>query len=794
MSLRILSVCLTLVPVTVAGQALHAPVAQKNPLAGNAAAAQAGKKAYVNYCQVCHGGDGKGGRGPALTTGKFEHGGEDWQLFQTIQRGIPGTQMPNFEIPEEEIWQMVTYLQSLSGTTGEEVVAGDVSAGQKVFEEKGGCLLCHQVNGRGGRVGPDLSVIGKWTVRSIRDFILAPSQSEQRQPNVVVVRTQDGKEIRGIRKNEDTYTLQLMDVFDEIHLLEKPSLQEVRYEDNSLMPDHYGQQFSSKELQDLVAYLKSLKVRDLAKVAAAPLDGGLAYERILHSAREPQNWLTYWGDYRGHHYSTLKQINAGNVSKLQTAWAFQFPGLGSMQATPLVIDGLMYTTGPSGYVFALDARSGRQIWQYQHRVKSSAAIPNINVNRGVAVLGPRVFFVTQDAYVVALDAKTGRLLWETEMASMAQGYGASVAPLALKDKVIVGISGAEFGIRGFIDAYDPASGKRIWRFYTVPGPGEFGHETWEGDSWRTGGGSTWMTGTYDADSDTLFWGVGNPSPDLNGDVRMGDNLYTCGLLALDPSTGKRKWHFQFTPHDTHDWDSNETPVLVDRDFKGIRRKLLLHADRNAFFYVLDRETGRFLNGFPFARQTWAKGLDENGRPILVPNSESSKEGQLHYPGLAGATNWQAPTYDPETQLLYIAFREAGDIYYKEEQEYEPGKAFWGGKVVPAKETTWGGVKAINPESGTIEWEYRLHTGSLGAGLLGTAGGIIFVAGADGYLSALETRTGRLLWKFQAGSSIDTSAMSYAVDGRQYIAISAGRVLYSFALPQDTPASGASAKH
>jgi len=752
-----------------------APVPEKNPLAGNAAAVKAGKKTYADSCQLCHGGDGRGGRGPALATGRFQHGEEDWQLFQTIRRGIPGTQMPAFELANNEIWELVSYLRSLSGTVSEEVVRGDVAAGAKVFGEKGGCFTCHEVNGEGGRLGPDLSSIGKWSSQALREAIVKPNEREGREPNTIVVRTKAGREIRGLRKNEDTFTVQLMDAGGEYHLLQKKDLDEIRHEEKSLMPDGYGQVFSAEELQDLVAYLKTLQVRDLAKVAEVPIEGGLTYERIRDSQQEPQNWLTYFGDYQGRHYSQLNEITPANVNTLQTRWAFQVPVMGMLQVTPLVVDGVIYITGFSGYVAALDARSGRLLWQHRRPAEGQA-------NRGVAVLGGRVFFTSVDAHVVALDAKSGRMLWQTQMADPKAGYFATMAPLALKDKIITGISGGEFGIRGFIDAYDPATGKRIWRFYTIPGPGEYGHETWEGDSWKRGGAPTWMTGTYDPETDTLYWGVGNAGPDLDGEVRKGDNLFTSSVVALDAVTGKRRWHFQFTPHDTHDWDSNETPMLVDRMFRGEQRKLMIHADRNGFFYVLDRTDGKFLLGKPFVRQTWAKGLDEKGRPILMPNSEASLEGQLHYPSLSGGTNWQAPSYDAVTGWFVMAFREMGDVYIREPGEYVAGKSYWGGKSVPGKETEWAGVKAIDPESGDAKWEFRFIYGSLAAGVLATRGGVIFAGCRDGNLVALESRTGKLLWRFQTGAEINSSAISYAVDGRQYIALAAGQVLYSFALP------------
>ena len=637
--------CLCVLPLL----AQQERAAEKNPLAGDPEAITAGKKLYEEACQICHGGDARGGRGPALAAGDFLHGSEDGQIFQNIREGIAGTQMPGFvEMLANEIWQLVSFIRSLSGTVVQEKVAGDTAAGERTFFGKGGCAACHQVNGRGSRLAPDLSSIGRWTAQSLRETILNPNQREGRERSVVVVKTQDGREIRGLRRNEDTFSLQLMDPAEQFHLLEKKNLAEVRYEEKSLMPDDYSRRLSAAEIENVVAYLKTLRVRDLARVAAEPIKGGLDYERIRNSDREPHNWLTYWGDYSGHHYSALKQITPENVGRLQTRWAFQLPGGGPLEATPLVVDGVMYTTGVLGRVFALDARTGRTIWQYQRRRKVINPYDAAKVNRGVAMLGGRLFFTTSDAYLVALDAKSGLPLWETQMADHFQGFSGTMAPLALRDKIIAGISGAEFGVRGFIDAYDPATGKRLWRFYSIPGPGEFGNNTWEGDSWSRGGASTWMTGTYDPESDTLYWGIGNPGPDLNGDVRKGDNLFSCSIVALDPNTGKRKWHFQFTPHDVHDWDSTETPVLVDRPFRGETRKLMLHADRNAFFYVLDRSNGKFLLGKPFARQTWAKGLDDSGRPVLVPNQEPTREGNVSYPSMWGATNWMSPSYDPET--------------------------------------------------------------------------------------------------------------------------------------------------
>ena len=396
------------------------------------------------------------------------------------------------------------------------------------------------------------------------------------------------------------------------------------------------------------------------------------------TAQVAGGWLTYSGDYSGRRHSPLTGIDRGNVAGLRTAWVYQTNDLNPFEATPIVADGVMYVSEPPSNAAALDLRTGRPIWMFRRAVPSNAGVCCGQVNRGVAVLGQKVFLGTLDAHLLALDAKTGRLLWDTTVADYKQGYSITAAPLALRDKVIIGISGGEYGIRGFLDAYDLESGKRLWRFWTVPGPGEPGHDTWEGDSWKTGSAGTWVTGAYDSALNLLYWGTGNPGPDYNGDVRRGDNLYSASLLALDAATGKLKWHFQFTPHDTHDWDANHVPVLIDGAFRGRPRKLVAVANRNGFFYLLDRETGEFLLGKPYAKQTWARGLDEGGRPIAVPAMEPKPAGTAVYPGIHGATNWNSPSYSPETGLMYVAAREEGTIYYRATAEYKAGSFFSAG--------------------------------------------------------------------------------------------------------------------
>jgi alcohol dehydrogenase (cytochrome c) len=510
--------------------------------------------------------------------------------------------------------------------------------------------------------------------------------------------------------------------------------------------------------------------------------GGLTFEQIRDARSSPQNWYSYWGDYKGTHYSPLAKINASNVRTLQAQWAVQMVGDSIVESTPLVIDGVMYTAGPPGEVYALDARTGSRIWKYQRTQKTVNPYESNRVNRGVAVLGNRVFFGTLDAALVALDAKTGTPLWETQVADTMEGYSITAAPLALNDKIIVGIAGGEYGIRGFLDAYDPATGKRLWRFNSVPGPGESGNDTWKGDSWKRGGGGTWLTGSYDPELDLLYWGVGNPGPDIDGEIRRGDNLFTCSVVALDPSTGQRKWHFQFTPNDTHDWDSNEDMVLVDRVIAGQPRKLLLHADRNGFLYTLDRSNGKFISATPFVRQTWNKGFDANGRPLLNDGVESSPDGSIPvFPDLAGGTNFQPPSYSPLTGWLYLAYREGGHRFFRNPAAYEAGKLYWSGSVKGVEDPGSAGIRAINPVSGKIEWDFPLLSGSLSNGVLATAGGVLFAGSQEGNLIALDARTGKFLWRFPTGAAMAAAPMSYAIDGRQYIAVSAGNVLYSFAL-------------
>jgi alcohol dehydrogenase (cytochrome c) len=412
------------------------------------------------------------------------------------------------------------------------------------------------------------------------------------------------------------------------------------------------------------------------------------------------------------------------------------------------------------------------------------------VNRGLAILGETLFMATIDAHLVAIDARTGRILWNAAVADPASGYSMTLAPLAIKDKVLIGVAGGEYGIRGFIAAYDAASGKPLWRFYTVAGPGEPGGDTWAGDSWQHGGASIWMTGSYDPALNLTYWGTGNPGPDYNDDVRAGTNLYSNSVVALDADSGKLKWHFQFTPHDEFDYDSVQVPVLADMDWKGKPRKLMLWANRNGFFYALDRVTGEFLLGKPFIRQTWASGLDDGGHPIRLPGVRPSAEGTKVYPGVLGGTNWYSPSFSPRTGLFYIpSWNEYFSSFIRFPIEYAPGQRYTGGTPrspggrggAPGDES-YGAIRAVDAQTGDRKWEFRMP-GLTTSGVLTTASDLLFTGSRDGYFYALDARTGAVLWQASVGGPVTAGPMTYSVGDRQFVAIAAGHALFSFTLPE-----------
>jgi alcohol dehydrogenase (cytochrome c) len=450
----------------------------------------------------------------------------------------------------------------------------------------------------------------------------------------------------------------------------------------------------------------------------------------------------------------------------------------------VVLDGVLYVTGFNNNAWAIDARSGRAIWRYRRELPTDLKLCCGAVNRGFAILGDRLFMSTLDAHLVALDMKTGLPLFDVELADYKVGYSATVAPLVVKDKVIVGVAGAEYGIRGFIDAYDATTGKRAWRFYTVAGPGDPGARTWpEGDAYTRGGGSIWVTGTYDPEQNVIFFGTGNPGPDYYSNAREGDNLYTASLVAIDADTGQRRWHYQFTPHDLHDWDSTQVPVLGELTIGGQPKKVVMFANRNGFFYTLDRVTGKVLVAKPFVETTWAKEVDSNGRPVLLPGNLPDEDGSKTCPDLGGGTNFMSPSFDPTTKLFFVTARETCATFFAFDQKFKPGDQYMaGGTQRPRDQKNFGALRAIDPATGQLRWEFR-YTSVSASGVLTTASGLVFAGDGDGNLMAFESKTGKNLWHYQLGSPMrSTAGTTYMLDGRQYLLVPSGSMLTAFALP------------
>ena len=528
------------------------------------------------------------------------------------------------------------------------------------------------------------------------------------------------------------------------------------------------------------------------------LGAQLTSARIERAASEPQNWLTYNGTYDSQRYSRLNQITPGNVNNLELKWVLQNQVFGAWQSNPLVVDGIMYVTQRPNDVMAVDPKTGRVFWLYRYTPSANARVCCGSNNRGVAMLGDTLFLGTLDAHLIAIDAKTGRALWNVAVADVNLAYSITLAPLIVKDKVIVGVGGGEFGIRGWVAAFDPKTGKELWRFKAIPEPGEPGNETWKNDAWKSGGGSVWVTGSYDPALNLTYWGIGNPGPDWNPDQRPGDNLYTDSVVAIDADTGALKWHFQFTPNDAYDYDAVQVPVLADMEWQGQQRKLMMWANRNGYFYVLDRTNGKFLAGTPFVKVNWASGLDANGRPIQTPQPEGSPT----WPGNQGGTNWYPPSFSPRTGLFYFSVWENyATIYRKEESVYQPGRNFSGGGFtvlapVPGAPTVgigrrgpinnWtsevgsGATMAFDPKTMKIAWRFPQFDVT-DAGILTTASDLLFTGGREGYFYALDAKSGKLLWKSALGGQIVMAPITYQMDGKQYVSVISGNSLVTFGL-------------
>jgi alcohol dehydrogenase (cytochrome c) len=571
---------------------------------------------------------------------------------------------------------------------------------------------------------------------------------------------------------------------------------------------------TDEEMPGLIAYVRSLRPRgDLpVHVAVRTTDGRTVEGDAINSSfadlqvrgadqrvhllrpdgerfREvtsQTDWPGYHGSPSGNRYTTIDQVKPANVAKLAPKWFFNLPNTSPSETTPVVVEGIMYVSS-GNECYALDAGTGRQVWHYfRPRTKSLNGNAGGGFNRGVALTGNRVFMVTDSAHIISLNKFTGAVLWETVMADWKQNYNATSAPLIVGDLVVSGIAGGDEGVRGFVAAFDQATGKESWRFWTVPKKGEPLAETWGEKGIEHPSAAAWFTGSYDAQLGIVYWQGGNPGPDYNGDDRPGDNLYSDSTLALDAKTGKLKWYFQYTPHDVWDWDAAQPEVLIDADWQGQPRKLLLHANRNGFFYVLDRTNGKMLLAQPFVKKlTWAKEIGPDGRPVLIPNHTPTKEGNTTCPAVEGATNWFSPSYSPMTGLYYVQTLEKCNIYVKSDANWEAGKAFFGGTVrgVPG-DNPQKVLRAIDIHTGKIRWELRQKgRAESWGGTLATSTGLVFLCEDSGAFMAVDATNGKMLWNFQLNANWKASPMTYVFDNKQYFAVAAGSDIVAFAMAE-----------
>ena len=546
-------------------------------------------------------------------------------------------------------------------------------------------------------------------------------------------------------------------------------------------------QLEWSERWQVVGYIRTLQINGHAHSypEGKELDVDVSRDKLRVAGKGDDQWTTYSGTLDGSRYTPLAQITSANVSKLRLRWIKQFDTEETrIEATPLVVDGVVFVTEPPSNVIALDAKSGRQIWAYNRSIAGDLRVCCGRVNRGLAILGHLVFLGSIDGYLVAIDANTGRMVWETKVGDAAEGYALTGAPLVVDGSVVVGIAGGEYGIRGYLAAYDAQTGRERWKFFTVPGPGEPGHQTWGNDAWRTGGGATWNTGSYDPSLDLIYWGVGNPSPDFSRGARPGDDLFTNSVIALHAKTGKLAWYFQFTPNDDHDWDSTQTPILADIPINGTIRRTICWANRNGFYYVLDRVTGKFLTGTPFVELDWASGLDSAGRPILVEAALPSGAGRLTRPGVAGATNWQNAAFDHGRGLVFVPATEGASVFTQALHLERKDRGAYLASAGSLLEPITAVVRALDVATGKRRWERSVpastHSLPSYSGLLATGGGLVFGASA-GHAFALDSASGRELWRMPLGGETFAAPISFTVDHHQVIAVSAGRALFVFGL-------------
>ena len=739
--------------------------------------AQEPPKQFVQTCTLCHGGDAKGtDRAPSLVNNADLRSMPDSAISDIIRKGKGG--MPAFLLSPAEIETLTRYVRFLNATNLETTAAGNAKAGESIFFGSGQCSTCHIARGSGISRGPDLSSVAKrLTIAEMTQSLVDPGAHIATGYSMASVTLKNGSTLRGFIRAQGSHDLVLQASDGKLHLLLKSEYRDLIPDKLSAMPAFQGTKDQQRDLIAFLSRLNGIETGPLPESQAAVTQEDI--DRISHPTEG--DWPTYNGTLDGNRHSNLNQVNLKNVSKLHLQWTYSIPFFG-LETTPVVVDGVMYVTG-NNQVYALSGRTGREIWRYERPKSERATISSdaaIGVNRGVAVLGERIFYLTDDAHLLALDRLTGALLWDVHTPEETQRYGGTSAPLVVGNLVITGVSGADDGIRGFIAAYKATTGELAWRLWTVPKPGEPGSETWNGSALALGGGATWLSGSADTESDVLYWAVGNPHPDTDGDERLGSNLYTNSDLAIDVKTGKLLWHYQFTPHDLHDWDANEPIVLVNAKWKGKDRKLLLHANRNGFLYVLDRTTGKPLRAIRMVEKlNWASGISkEDWTPRLLPANETTEQGVKTCPSVRGATNWYSTAYNPSTQLFYVMTVEDCGLYRKAQQG-----GF--GRFVDPANPPQKVLRAFNIETGKVGWQIVLPgpVQSNYSGVLSTSGGLLFFGESSGGFAAVDARTGRYLWHFETNRPIKASPMTYAIAGKQYIAIASGANILSFALPE-----------
>jgi PQQ-dependent dehydrogenase (methanol/ethanol family) len=708
------------------------------------------------------------------------------QIRVIIHDGRPNG-MPGFgTLPSAQLDDLARWVFSLNTSAIDLKPEGDIAAGQSVFFGKAKCSSCHMVAGRGMATAPDLSAVGRSL--SSRDLELAMNHSSgsfRRMFNCglglcpeytrVSVNMRDNTTVRGYLRKTAIRDIQLQTFDGQWRFIAASEYKSVTLDKEQ---GFQAPSLAPTERRDLFAYLSSLGGVPVGPMADSEPIEDAAIQHLAHLA--PGEWATYNGDYSGNRYSLLNQINTQTVGRLQLQWTYPL-NFSPLETTPIVYEGVMYVTAPNR-VCALDPRSGHEVWCYSRQRAESARVSadaSRGATRGVAVLGDRVFFTTDNAHLICLNRLTGTLMWEVVMPEdPSQRYGGTSAPLVVDDLVIAGVSGGDENVRGFLAAYNAASGKPVWKFWPVPKPGEPGSETWRGNALTKGGGggATWLTGSYDPALGLLYWTTGQPYPSTDGSQREGDNLYSDCVLALEIKTGKLRWYFQFTPHDLHDWDATEPVLLVDTRYKGADRKLLMQANRSGFFYVLDRTNGQFLMGETFVKKmTWASGIESDGRPKLLPANFPTPQGVTTCPAVRGATNWYSTAFNPATRLLYVmAVEDCGNY----------STAGFGGLTardpmdLPGK-----ALRALNHETGKLVWEIPQFgpTEANYSGVLTMAGGLVFYGETGGGFSAVDATNGSPLWSFETNQIWKGSPMTYLDHGKQFVAIAAGNTIYAFAL-------------